>query len=58
MEGSVTVSRTRVRREATWTRMALRELDKALAANDEDSARAIMNEIAGVWGTLANEDED
>jgi hypothetical protein len=38
--------------------MALRELDKALAANDDDSARAIMNEIAGVWGTLANEDED
>jgi len=52
------VSRTRVRREATWTRMALRELDRALAANDEDSARAIMNEISGVWGTLANEDED
>ena len=52
------MSRTRVRREATWTRMALRELDKALAANDDETARVIMSEIAGVWGTLANEDEE
>ena len=49
------MNKSRVRREAKWTREAMRTLDRLMSAEQYDAAHIVMQEIAGVWGTLAED---
>ena len=49
------LSKRRVRREATWTREALRQLDDAMRENDWQRVAAIAAEISAVWGTVSDD---